>query len=437
MVLRAYAVVEGAKVGGSCVNYGCTPTKALVASARAIHMARRGEEFGFSAGEVKVDYARVRERMNAIRNDSNQGLTEWMAGTDNVTLIRGWAKFVDDNVVAVGDRRIQAKRVYVNVGTRPVVPAIRGLDDVPWIDSAGMLDLETLPRHLVVVGGGYIGVEFAQVYRRFGTKVTVLQRESQLMPREDADVAQAIEDVLTGEGVEVYTDTDIDRVERAGDGVVKVYVKVKGEARIIEGSHLLLAAGRRSNADRLELGNTSIRTDERGFVDVDDVCRTGADGVFAVGDVNGHGAFTHTAVNDAEIVLDHLFGGERRLSSRIQIYGLFTDPPLGRVGMSRKEALASKRRVLEATRSMKRISRAKEMSETDGFARLLVDGETDQILGASILGPGADEIVNMFAAIMHSQIPCHEYRRVVLVHPTVAELMPWILDGIAEAREKT
>ncbi len=428
------AVIEGGKVGGSCVNYGCTPTKTLVASARAVHIAGRGEEFGFSTGAIKVEYGRVRERMDAIRNDASNGLTRWMETTENVTLLRDWGAFKSDRILEVGDSLIEGENVYINVGGRPHAPPIDGLDTVPWLDSARLLDLEVPPHHLVIVGGGYIAVEFGQIFRRFGSEVTIVQNGDQLMTREDEDVAASVLELLEKEGVRVIMGARVSRVTRTQSGIQIAAVRDGGTLEI-GGSHLLVAAGRRSNADRLNIEATSIETDARGFIQVDDFCRTGADGVFAVGDVNGRGAFTHTSVNDAEIVLDHLFGGPRRLSSRIPIYALFCDPPLGRVGMTEKEALASGRAVLKATRPMNLINRAKEMSETHGFAKLLVDGETDLILGASILGPGGDEIINMFAAIMHSGIPCKHYRQVVLVHPTVSELMPWILDRIAEVRQ--
>lgn len=420
------AVIEGNKVGGSCVNYGCTPTKTMVASAKAIHTAKKGELFGFSAGEIKVEYSRVRERMNKIRNGSSVGLENWMIGTENVTLIMEWGEFSEPKTIRAGNDEITAENIYINTGTRPFAPPVEGLDSVPWLDSAALLDLEELPEHLVIIGGGYIGVEFSQIYRRFGSKVTLIQRNNQLMPREDADVAEAIREILTDEGVTVLLNTEAEKIS-GGFGKIKLKLNT---GKTVNGSHLLVAAGRRPNSDTIDPGAAAIKTDDRGYIKVDDYCRTGVDGVFAVGDVNGEGAFTHTSVNDAEIVLDVLNGGNRAISKREVIYGLFTDPPLGRVGMTEKEALKADHNVLKATRPMSKISRAKEMGETKGFAKLLVDADSDLILGASILGPGGDEIINMFATIMHSQIPCREYRKVVLVHPTVSELMPWVLDGL-------
>ncbi len=428
------AVIEAAEVGGSCVNYGCTPTKTLVASAKAIHQARRGDFYGFQTGGVQLDYDRVRDRMNEVRHGSRDGLTNWMETTENVALIRGHARFTGTQTLQIGNQEIAGRKIYLNVGTRPRRPNIEGIDSVGWMDSARLLDQPTLPEHLIILGGGYIGAEFSQIFRRFGAEVTIVQREDQLMPREDRDVAEAIQSFLEEEGIRVICNANAVSVKEES-GRVHLTVEVDGRQQIISGSDLLVAAGRIPNSDTLQLEAAGIQTTDRGFIEVDDFCRTNVPGVFAVGDVNGHGAFTHTAVNDAEIVLDHLFGGQRALSKRIPIYGLFTDPPLGRVGMTEKEALASGKKVLKATRPMSKISRAKEMGETKGFAKLLVDGDTDLILGASILGPGGDEIINMFAAIMHSGIKCRNYRRVVLVHPTVSELMPFILDGIKDARE--
>lgn len=408
------------------MNYGCTPTKTMVASARAIHMARRGNFFGFENGEVEVNYNRVRERMNEIRNGSSQGLENWMKGTANVTLFKAKGKFTGPKTIRVGREEIQGEKIFINTGTRPFAPPIDGLDTVPWLDSARLLDLEKLPDHLLIIGGGYIGAELGQVYRRFGSKVTIIQRGDQLMPREDPDVAEAILQILEDEGIEVLTNSEASSVSEVNG---KIHLQLKSGDKL-EGSHLLVAAGRRPNSDKIDPGAAGLKLDKRGYIRVDDYCRTGVEDVFAVGDVNGEGAFTHTSVNDAEIVLDFLNEGDRAISKRNVIYSLFTDPPLGRVGLTEKEAIKAGYNVLKATLSMSKISRAKEMGETKGFAKLLVDKDTDKILGASILGPGGDEIINMFAAIMHSNIPCKEYRKVVLVHPTVSELMPWVLDGL-------
>ncbi|MEK6152477.1 mercuric reductase [Flavobacteriaceae bacterium 3-367] len=428
-------VIEADKVGGSCVNYGCTPTKTLVASAKTFHQAQRGDFYGFRAENLQLDYGKVRARMNSIRNGGSKGLTNWMDNTPNVDLMMGTARFIGKKQVEVNGEACTADHIYINVGTRPSAPPIPGLDAVDWLDSAGLLDLDKVPEHLVIIGGGYIGVEFAQVFRRFGAKVSIIQRGTQLMPREDEDVAKAVQEFLEEEGIDIYCHANTLKITQKGDSK-EVEIQVNGEAKLLSGDQILVAAGRVPNSDTLNLESTGIKTNARGYIEVDNYCETAVKGVYAVGDVNGHGGFTHTAVNDAEIVLDKLFGGDRTLDGRNLIYGLFTDPPLGRVGMTEKDARKSGKNVLKAIRPMSRISRAKEMGDTKGFAKLLVDADTDLILGASILGVGGDEIINMFATIMHSNIPCKHYRKVVLVHPTVSELMPWILDGIQELMEE-
>lgn len=428
------AVIEKSKVGGSCVNYGCTPTKTMVASAKAFHLAKKGSFYGFSTANLTLDYDRIRERMNEIRNGASEGLSGWMEETDHVDLIKGKGIFTGPKTISIDGREIQGKHIYINVGTRPRIPQIEGIDDVPWMDSAKLLDKEKLPKHLIILGGGYIGLEFAQVFRRLGSAVTVIQRNPQLMPREDADVTDAIKAFLEEEGVHFEMGASARSVSYGG-GTINLIVERDEQLKTISGSDLLIATGRIPNSDTLGLEHTDICINERGYIEVDNYCRTGVEGVFALGDVNGEGAFTHTAVNDAEIVLDYLFGGTRTISQRIPVYGLFTDPPLGRVGLTEKEALATGRKILKAVKPMAEISRAKEMGETNGFAKLLVDAQTDLIIGASILGVNGDEVINMFAAIMHSNIPCHNYRKVVLAHPTVSELMPWILDGIKEAKK--
>ncbi|MCH7563613.1 MAG: mercuric reductase [Gemmatimonadetes bacterium] len=393
------AVIEGDRIGGTCVNTGCTPTKALVASAKVARMVRRAPEYGIRPKEVEIDFAAVRARMNAIRD--NTGMVSWISSAENVSLFEDWGRFEGPRQIRVGDESITADRIYINAGARPRVPEIPGLETVPWLDHSRLLELTEVPEHLIILGGSYIGLEFSQIFRRFGAQVTVIEAAPQLVFREDADVA--------------------------------VTIVQGGEERLITGSHLLVAVGRVPNSDRLNVEAAGIALDERDYIEVDDLCQTSVKGVFGLGDINGHGAFTHTSVNDAEIVLDQMRGGTRKLSDRIHGYGLFIDPPLGRVGMTEGEAVAKGHKVLKATRPMSRISRAKEMGETLGFAELLVDGDTDQILGAAILGPGGDEIVNMFAAFMYSGLPCTDCRRSVLVHPTVSELMPWILDTLKPA----
>ncbi len=423
------AVIEGYKVGGSCVNYGCTPTKTLVASAKAIYKAKQGDFYGFETGKIKLNYSRIKERMNEIRNGSSNGLRNWIESSENVTFINEMASFVSNKTLKVGTENVKGNKIYINTGATPFVPPIRGINEVEWLDSEGLLDLEHLPKHLIIIGGGYIGMEYSQIYRRFGAKVTVIQRNEQVMPREDKDVADEIQAFLEEESVKIYCNSNAKSVLQE-DGFIKLEIEYNNQLKTITGSHLLIATGRKPAIDQLKLKSAGINTDTKGYIEVNNYCQTNVDNVYALGDVNGKGAFTHTSVNDAEIVIDHLFGGTRKISDRIPIYGLFTDPPMGKIGMSENEALRKGHKILKAKLPMKKISRAKEMGETKGFAKIIVDAETDLFLGITILGSGGDEIINMFAAIMYSRIPCHQYRKVVLVHPTVSELMPWALDEL-------
>ncbi len=427
---ESLAIIEGGKIGGTCVNVGCTPTKTLVASAKVAYIAKRAAEYGVMTGNVQVDFAKVMARMNKIRGNSSSGMEKWFNSLEQVNLFRGWAKFEDAKTLRVNDELIKGKNIYLNVGGRSRILPIYGLDEVDWLDNSGLLELTEVPEHLVVIGGSYIGLEFSQMFRRFGAKVTIIEAAPQIMSREDADVAVAAQQILQDEEINFEVGVKVLRVEKTATDNVNVVIENEQGEKVISGSHLLLAVGRVPNSDKLNLEAASIETDERGFIKVDDHLRTNVEGVFALGDVNGKGAFTHTSVNDAEIVLDTMRGGTRKLSDRISIYAMFIDPPLGRVGMTEKEAVEKGYNVLKATREMKRISRAKEMGETKGFVKLLVDADTNLILGGSILGVGGDEIINMFAAFMYSKLPCHKYRKVILVHPTVSELMPWILDDL-------
>lgn len=423
------AVIEGDRVGGTCVNTGCTPTKALVASARVANMMRRAPEYGIQPNGWKIDYGAVRARMNAIRD--NTGMVSWIRSAENVTFFEDWGRFEGPRRIRVGDEVVEGDRIYINVGARPRVPEIQGLETVPWLDHSRLLELTEVPEHLIVLGGSYIGLEFSQIFRRFGARVTVIERGPQLVFREDADVAESIKEILELEGIDFCLNSNVVGVSPGGEGAgVAVTIVENGKECVLTGSHLLVAVGRVPNSDLLNAEAAGVKLDEKGFIEVDDFCRTSAEGVFALGDINGHGAFTHTSVNDAEIVLDQMRGGDRRISDRIPVYGLFIDPALGRVGLTEKEAIAKGHKVLKATRPMSRINRAKEMGETLGFVKLLVDADTDLILGAAILGPGGDEIINMFAAYMYSGRPSREYRKSVLVHPTISELMPWVLDTL-------
>ena len=437
------AIVERDRVGGSCVNVGCTPTKALVASARAAHMARRGPEFGIDVpGPIHVDMARVKARMREIAGQSNRGLTSWLEGMERVDLIRGDAAFVGPRELEVDGERLGADRVFLNVGARPSRPEIEGLDEVETFTSTGLLESEALPEHLVIVGGSYIGLEFAQIYRRFGSQVTIVERASRLIGRDDPDVSREVREILEAEGIKVRTDANCIRLhpERGSRGGVIVSADCGGGSAEsaepdkpddIRGSHVLIAVGRTPNTDTLGLASAGIETDERGYIVVDDQLRTSAEGVRALGDCNGKGAFTHTSYNDYEIVAANLFDGDaRRVSDRITCYGLFIDPPLGRIGMTEAEARASGRNVLVGKRPMSNVGRARERSETDGFIKILVDGDTKEILGAAILGIRGDEVVHSLLDVMYAKAPYTVISRAVHIHPTVSELIPTTLQNL-------
>jgi len=418
------AIAEGGRFGGSCVNYGCTPTKTIVASARAAHMARRGPDFGVQTGEISVDFAKVMERANTMAQS-------WLRDMDNVDIYAEFATFEDPHTIRVVDDVIGAETIVINAGGRARVISIEGMDQVDWLDNKRLLDLKELPEHLVIVGGSYISLEFAQAFRRLGSQVTVLEGSSQIMFREDEDIAAAAHEVLESEGVRMHLNARAKKVEQVAPKDIRVIFDQGGEEKQVKGTHLLLAVGRVPNSDRLNLDAAGIEVDERGFIQVNDVMQTNQPHIFAVGDINGEGAFTHTAVNDGEIFWDFYCDDEdRTLSQRIPTYAMFIDPPLGRVGMSEKEARLSGRNVLMATRPMKYVSRAKEKDETAGLIKILVDADSEEFLGATILGVGGDEIINMFTTFMYTGSSYKLFRKAVLTHPTVAELMPWILDDL-------
>lgn len=428
---KSVAIVEGARFGGSCVNYGCTPTKTIIASARAAHMARRGPDFGVVTGEVSVDFAKVMARQNKMRHGASDGLEDWLRGMDNVTVYDGFGTFAGTHSVQIGDDLIEGETIVINAGGRARIPTMPGIEEVDWLDNGRLLDLQELPQHLVIVGGSYIGLEFAQAFRRLGSEVTVLEGSGQIMPREDADIAATAQEVLEGEGITIHIDARVKRLAQEAPEQIDVFFEQDGEAQQVRGTHLLLAVGRVPNSDRLNLEAAGVEVSERGYIQVNDTMQTNVPYIFAVGDINGEGAFTHTSVNDGEIFWDFYSGDDDRLlSERIQTYALFMDPPLGRVGMSEKAARASGKNVLMATRPMKTISRAKEKDEMAGLVKILVDADSEEFLGVAILGVGGDEIVNMFPPFMMTKQSYKVFRKAMLIHPTVAELMPWILDDL-------
>ena len=420
------AIIERKLLGGTCVNVGCIPTKTLVGSARAIHMARRGGEYGFSAGDIKVDMKAVKARKDGVVKNSSDGLSNWVGGMKNVTLIRGHACFTAPRAIDVGGRPLQADKIFINVGGRAVVPEIPGIDDVPFLTNSSMMDIDQVPEHLIVVGGSYIGLEFAQMYRRFGSQVTVIEKFDKLLPREDEDVVAEIRAILEREGVRIFLSAEDLKVSNSGNRI-----NVNFAGKTIEGSHLLLAVGRIPNTGDLGLEEAGIAADPRGYITVDDQCRTSAEGVWCMGDANGKGAFTHTSWNDYEIVAANLFDNDpRRISDRIPCYALFIDPPLGRVGMNEAEAKKSGRKLLAGKMLMTRVGRAREMGETQGFMKVLVDADTKELLGAAILGLNGDEIVHSLLDVMYAKKPYTTIQRAVHIHPTVTELVPTLLQQL-------
>jgi len=421
------ALIERKLIGGTCINTGCIPTKTLVASAHAAHLARRGTEFGFHAGEVAIDMAAVKRRKDGVVQQSVDGVTNWIAGMKNVALIRGHARFTAPRTIAVDGRILQAERVFLNVGGRAFVPDIPGVGEVPYLTNTSIMDVDKLPEHLVIIGGSYIGLEFAQMYRRFGSKVTVVEKMDKLLPHEDEDVAAEIRAILEREGVEILTGAECMALSKRG-GHIAVTLECRGGAPLAEGSHLLFAVGRLPNTQDLGLREAGVETNARGYVTVDDACRTSAEGVWCMGDANGRGAFTHTAWNDYEIVAANLFDNNpRRISDRIPCYALFIDPPLGRAGMNEDAARKSGRRVLAGKLPMTRVGRAREAGETQGFMKVLVDADTEKLLGAAILGLNGDEIVHALLDVMYAGAPYTTIQRAMHIHPTVTELVPTLL----------
>jgi pyruvate/2-oxoglutarate dehydrogenase complex dihydrolipoamide dehydrogenase (E3) component len=425
------AVIERKLFGGTCVNVGCIPTKTMVASARAAAVARRAAEYGVVIeGGSRVDMKAVKARKDGVVRQSSEGVTKWVHGLKNVTVFRGHARFTGARSVSVDGRALEAERIFVNVGARAATPPIPGLAEVPYLDNSSMMEVDFLPEHLVIVGGSYIGLEFAQMYRRFGSEVTVVEREARLIGREDEDVSDEIRAILEREGVEVRTGAECMRIERRGERIA-VGLECRDGPPLAEGSHLLMAVGRRPNTDDLGLDAAGIETDARGYIKVDDELRTSIAGVWALGDANGRGAFTHTSYNDYEIVAANLFDGDRRrVSDRIPAYALFIDPPLGRAGMTEKEARASGRRLLAGKMPMARVGRAREAGETQGFMKVVVDADSTELLGAAILGMGGDEVVHSLLDVMYARKPYMTIQRAVHIHPTVTELIPTLLGNL-------
>lgn len=424
------AIIERKLIGGTCVNVGCIPTKTLVASAHAVHTARRGGEYGFSATDIRVDMASVKARKDRIVKHASDGVTAWIGNMKNVTLIRGHARFSAPRTLEVDGRTLRADKIFLNVGGRASVPDIPGLGDVPYLTNSSVMELDRVPEHLVIIGGSYIGLEFAHVYRRFGSNVTVVEKSDKLLPHEDDDVATGIRAILEREGIVIRTGAECMALQKNGARIV-VTLECRGGEPLAEGSHLLLAVGRQPNTDDLGLEPAGVTVDSRGYVTVDDQCRTSAEGVWCLGDANGRGAFTHTSWNDYEIVAANLFDNDPRgISDRIPCYALFIDPPLGRVGMNLAEAKKSGRKLLAGIMPMTRVGRAREAGETQGLMKVLVDADTAELLGASILGLNGDEIVHSLLDMMYAKKPYTTIQRAMHIHPTVTELIPTLLGDL-------
>ncbi|WP_458316312.1 FAD-containing oxidoreductase [Mycolicibacterium brisbanense] len=422
------AVIERKLVGGTCVNTGCIPTKTLVASAHAAHLARRGAEYGVGTGEVTVDMTKVKARKDGIVLDDRQGVETWLEGMDGASLIRGHARFVDPHTLDVDGRLLSADRIFLNVGGRAVAPDFPGLADIDYLTNVGILELDSVPEHLVIIGGSYIALEFAQMYRRFGARVTVVERGPRLTSREDEDVSATIKEILEAEGIDIVLNATDIRFTKQDNGFE---VTPADGAALIAGTHLLVAVGRVPNTDDLGLQNAGVRTDKRGYIEVDDQLRTSAEHIWAMGDCNGKGAFTHTSYNDYEIVAANLLDDDpRRVSDRVPTYALYIDPPLGRAGLTVDQVRASGRKALVAKRPMTRVGRAVEKGETQGFMKVVVDAETEEILGAAILGVGGDEVIHSILDIMTAKLPYTAISRTMHIHPTVSELVPTLLQDL-------
>ena len=425
------AVIERKLFGGTCVNTGCIPTKTLVASAYAAHMTRRAADFGVVVeGRVTVDMKRTKARKDYVSALSRDGLEAWLGNMKKCTVYKNHARFESAHEVRVGTELIAADRIFINVGARVFIPPISGLDRVTYLTNSSMMEIDFLPRHLLILGGGYVGIEFAQMYRRFGSEVTIVEMAPRLIQKEDEDVSQGVREVLEAEGIEVRLNAKCIALEKQGNDVMMAVDCSDNPVESI-GSHLLVAVGRRPNTDDLGLEKAGVLMDKRGFITVDEELHTNVPGIWALGDCNGRGAFTHTSYNDYEIAAANILDGERRrVSDRILAYALYTDPPLGRAGLTEDQVRASGKPALTAKRPMTKVGRAVEKSETEGFMKIIVDAGTKQILGAAILGTGGDEVIHSLLDVMYAKAPYTVVERAMHIHPTVSELIPTMLEEL-------
>ena len=429
------AVIERGKFGGTCVNTGCIPTKTMVASAETAYIARRAGDFGVVVpGEIRVDMKKVKARKDEISGSSRTGIESWLKGMAGCTVYEGHARFESPREVRVGSHLLAAERIFINTGGRALVPDLPGLDRIDYLTNSSMMDVDFLPPHLAIVGGSYISLEFAQMYRRFGSEVTVIEKGPRLASREDADVSEAIREILVAEGVEVRLNAECVSLARDPDGVT-VRVECADGAPKVRASHLLLAVGRRPNTDDLGLENAGVAVDGRGFIQVDEELRTSADGIWALGDCNGRGAFTHTSYNDFEIVAANLLdGGSRKVTDRIPAYAMYIDPPLGRAGLTEAEVRARGIPALVGRRPMTRVNRAVEKGRPQGFMKIIVDQQSGRILGAAVLGVGGDEVIHEILDTMYAGVPYTVLKNAMHIHPTVSELVPTMLGELVPLR---
>ena len=429
---RQVAIVERKLFGGTCVNTGCTPTKTMVASAYAAHLARRGAEFGVNVGgKVSVDMPRVKARRDAIVQESRRGIQSWLKKMDNCTVFEGHARFESAHTISVGDDRLTADRIFINVGGRASMPKMPGLEQIEFFNNSSLMEIDFVPKHLIVVGGSYIGLEFGQMFRRFGSDVTIIEMGQRLVRREDQDVSAAVHEIIAREGIQIRLNAKCISFSKRNDETFAQVDCTSGDPEV-SGTHVLLAVGRVPNTDDLGLEKAGLTTDKGGYITVDDQLRTNVGGIWAMGDCNGRGAFTHTAFNDAEIVAANLLDGDpRRLDDRIPAYALYIDPPLGRCGLTEAEVRQRGRPALVGKRPMTKIKRAIEKGETEGFMKIFVDTGTREILGAVVLGPGGDEIIHSILDMMYAKAPATVIQRAMHIHPTVSELIPTMLGELA------
>ncbi len=426
------AIIERNLFGGTCVNTGCIPTKTLVASARAAYVAKNADRYGVNIdGNISVDMKAVKARKDDVAGTSNKNVESWLRGTENLTIYEGHGRFGSDNTVIVGDEVLESEKIFINVGGRAFIPDFPGIDEVEYFTNSNIMDVDFLPEHLVIIGGSYIGLEFAQMYRRFGSKVTIIEKGGSLIGREDPDVSETVKEILENEGINIRLNAECLTVHKEQDGKISVGVDCSDGNNKVTGSHLLLAVGRTPNTHDLGLENTGIETDSRGYIKVSDKLETSAKGVWAIGDCNGRGAFTHTSYNDYEIVAANLLDNDpRSADDRITCYGLFIDPPLGRVGMTEDQVRKSGKKALIGKRMMARVGRARERGETDGFIKVMVDADSKEILGATILGIEGDEAIHCLIDVMYANAPYTVISRAVHIHPTVSELIPTVLHSL-------